>query len=132
MERSPGLEEWIQGWCNTGRKLEVFEPRDLFTTAHNPGDFGWFPSPDAADAAIGQFCEALHKRPYCYHDIAVPLMMMNRWSKTLLKAVDMYFVLKPVWESLDNSQHEPLDIFISFPLIRHEPWRALYRVGNYI
>jgi hypothetical protein len=36
-ERSPGLEEWIRGWWNTGRKLEVSEPRDWFATAHNPG-----------------------------------------------------------------------------------------------
>jgi hypothetical protein len=39
-ERSPGLEEWILGWWNTGRNVEVLEPRDWFTTAHNPGDSG--------------------------------------------------------------------------------------------
>jgi hypothetical protein len=66
-ERSPGLEEWILGWCNTGRKMEELDPRDWFTTARNPGGYGWFPAPAAADAAIGQFCKALHKRPHCYH-----------------------------------------------------------------
>jgi hypothetical protein len=71
------------------------EPRDWFTTAHTPGDFGWFPEPAAADAAIDQFCEALQKRPHCSHVFAVPLLMTNRWKKTLLKAVDVYFVLKP-------------------------------------
>jgi hypothetical protein len=49
--------------------------------------------------------------------------MMNRWRKTLLKAVDVYFVLKPVCDICDNSQHDPLGIFISLPLSRHEPWR---------
>jgi hypothetical protein len=121
-ERSPGLEEWILGWCNTGINLEVLEPIDWFTTAHNPGDFGWFPAPAAADAAIVQFCEALHKRPHCYHVFSIPFLMTNRWRKTLLKAVDVYFFLKPVCEIWDNSQHEPLGIFISLPLSRHEPW----------
>jgi hypothetical protein len=54
-ERSPGLEEWILGWWNTGRNLEVLEPRDCFTTAHNPGDFGWFPAPAAEDASLTNF-----------------------------------------------------------------------------
>jgi hypothetical protein len=122
-ERIPSLEEWILGWWNTGRNMEVLEPRDWFTTAHSPGDFGWLPASAAADAAIDQFCEALHKRPHCYHAFAIPFLMMNRWRKTLLKAVDVYFVLKPVCEIWDNSQHEPLGIFISLPLSRHEPWR---------
>jgi hypothetical protein len=121
-ERSPGLEEWILVWWNTGRNLEVLEPRDWFTTAHNQGDFGWFPAPAATDTAIGQFCEALHKRPHCYHVLAIPFLMTNRWRKTLLKAVDVYFVLKPVCEIWDNSQHEPPGTFISHPLSRHEPW----------
>jgi hypothetical protein len=99
------------------------EPRDWFTTAHTPGDFGWFPAPAAADAAIDKFGEALHKRPHCSHVFAVPLIMTNRWRKTLFKAVDVYFVLKPVCAIWDHSQHEPLSIFISLPLSRHEPWR---------
>jgi hypothetical protein len=76
-ERSPGLEEWIWEWWKYGRNLEVLETRDWFTTAHNLGDFGWFPAPAASDAAIEQFCEALHKRPHCYHVFAVPLLMSN-------------------------------------------------------
>jgi hypothetical protein len=122
-KRSPGLEEWIRGWWNTGRKLEVLEPIDWFTTALNSGHFGWFPAPDKADAVIDLFCEALHKRPHCYHVFAVPLLMMNRWMKTSLKAVDVHFVLKTVCGIWDNSQHEPLGIFISLSLSRHNPWR---------
>jgi hypothetical protein len=123
IERSPALKDWIRGWWSTGRELLMTEPQDWFTTAHTPGDFGWFPAPAAADAAIDQCCEALHKRPHCYHVFAVPLLMMNRWRKTLLKAVDVYFVLKPGCAVWDHSQHEPLGIFVSLPLSRHEPWR---------
>jgi hypothetical protein len=119
-ERILGLAERILGWCNTGENIEVLEPRDWLTTAHNPADFGWFPAPAAAGAAIDQFCESLHKRPHCYHVFAIPLLMTNRWRKTLLKAVDVYFILKPACEIWDNSQHEPLGIFISLPLNRRE------------
>jgi hypothetical protein len=44
-------------------------------------------------------------------------------EENLVKAVDVYFVLKPVCAVWDHSQHEPLGIFISLPLSRHEPWR---------
>jgi hypothetical protein len=98
------------------------EPRDWFTTAHTPGDFGWFPVPSAADVAIDQFGEALHKRPHCSHVFVVPLCVTNRCRKRLLQAADVYFVLKPVCVIWDHSQHDPLGIFISLPLIRHEPW----------
>jgi hypothetical protein len=57
------------------------------------------------------------------HSFAVPLLMTNRWRKTLLKAVDVYSVLKPVCAIWDNSQHAPLGIFIYVPLSRNEPWR---------
>jgi hypothetical protein len=86
-------------------------------------DYVWFPDPAAADAAIDQFCEALHTRPQCYHVFAIPFLMTNRWSKTLLKAVVVYCVVKPECDIWYNSQHEPLGIFISLPLSRHEPWR---------
>jgi hypothetical protein len=87
------------------------------------GDFRRFPAPAAAVAAMDGFCEALQKIPHCYHVFAVTLLMTNRWRKTLLKAIDVYFLLKPVCALWDHSQHEPLGIFISLPLSRHEPWR---------
>jgi hypothetical protein len=57
------LEDWIRGWADTGRKLEVLEPRGWFTLAHQLGSFGWFMAPAAAGAVIDQFFYALHKRP---------------------------------------------------------------------
>jgi hypothetical protein len=38
----------------------------------------------------------------------------------------VYFLLRPVCDIWDNSQHEPLGIFISLPLSRHEPWRLMH------
>jgi hypothetical protein len=34
------LEDWIRGWADTWRKLEVLEPRGWFTSAHKLGSFG--------------------------------------------------------------------------------------------
>jgi hypothetical protein len=121
--RSAMLEDWIGGWADTGRKLQVLEPREWFTSAHQLGSFRCFPAPAAVDAAIDHFCDALHKRPSCFHVFATPLLMTNRWRKQLLKAMDVYFVLKAYSMLWNNSQHEPLGIFISLPLSRHEPWR---------
>jgi hypothetical protein len=97
-ERNPKLGYWIQGWWDSGSKLLMTEPRDWFTTDHTHGDFGWFPAPVAVESAIDKFCEALQKRPHCSHVFAVPLIMNNSWSKTLLREVYVYSVLKPVFE----------------------------------
>jgi hypothetical protein len=75
--RSVVLEDWIRGWEDTGRKLEVLEPRGWFTSAHRLGSFGWFPAPAAADAAIDQLCDALHKRPSCFHVYAPAVFMFS-------------------------------------------------------
>jgi hypothetical protein len=96
-ERAPQLLEWIKGWLELP-DLQILNPEGWFTEAHSPGDVGWFPTPAAADAAIGQFCEALHKRPYYFHVFAIPLIMTNLWHKQLLKETDINFVVKPCTE----------------------------------
>jgi hypothetical protein len=122
-ERSPLLLNWLEDWCDLSNKFKVLEPEGWFTQAHKPGCFEWFLAPTAADAAIEQLCEAVHNLPLCFHFFAVPLLMTNRWRKQLLKATDVNFVLKPGSEIWSFSQHEPLGIFVSLPLSRHEPWR---------
>jgi hypothetical protein len=84
----PGMVEHWKKYGSIGSQILVHH------RSQSRGGVGWSPAPAAADAAIGQFCEALHKRPHCYHVFAIPFLMTNRWSKTLLKAVDVYFVLK--------------------------------------
>jgi hypothetical protein len=54
---------------------------------------------------------------------AGPVLITNRWRKQLLKATNVNFFLKPGIEIWPFSQYKPLDIFISIPLHRHEPWR---------
>jgi hypothetical protein len=88
-ERSPLLLNWMDDWCDLGKKFEVLELEGWFTQAHKPGCFGWFLAPDAADAALDQLCEAVHKFPFCFHVFAFPLLMKNCWRKQLLKATDV-------------------------------------------
>jgi hypothetical protein len=66
-ERIPLLLNWLEDWCDLGKKFNVLEPEGWFTQAHKPGYFGWFPAPATADAAIDHLCEAVHKRPLCFH-----------------------------------------------------------------
>jgi hypothetical protein len=120
--RSSMLEDWIRGWADTGRNLEVLKPMEWFTLAHILGSFGWFPAPAVVDEVIYHFCDALHKRPNCFHVFAIPLLMANRWREQLLKAMDVYFALKADIMIWDNSQHDPLGIFIYLPVSRHGPW----------
>jgi hypothetical protein len=94
-----------------------------FTLVHQLEYFGGFPAPAEADVTIDQFCDALHKCPSCFYVFAIALLMTNRWKKQLLKATEVYFVLMAESMICNNSQHEPLGIFISFLLSRHEPWR---------
>jgi hypothetical protein len=61
--------------------------------------------------------------PYCFHVFDIPLLMTNRWSKQLLKATDVNFVVKACNEIWGASQHEILGVVISLHLCRHEPWR---------
>jgi hypothetical protein len=82
----------------------VLEPRGWFTSAHQLGSFGWFPALAAVDAYIDQCCDDPHKRPNCFHLFVIPLLMMNRWRKELLKVKDVYFVLKAESMIWNNSQ----------------------------
>jgi hypothetical protein len=71
------------------------EPRGgWFTSAHQLGSFGWYQALAAADVAVDQSYDALHKRPTLFHVFTIPLLIMNRWRKLVLKATDVYFVLK--------------------------------------
>jgi hypothetical protein len=90
----------------------------------------WLPPPAAADVVVEQLGEARHKRPCCLHVTIVPRLMTSRWRKGLLKESDLEIVV-PVGSSVwPKHQHEPLLMFVSFPLCRHPPWSL--RGTNYL
>jgi hypothetical protein len=110
-ERSP-MSHWIRGWVDSGKDLEVLETDGWFTSTHKRVSFGWFLAPAAADAAVDQLYDALHKMPNCFHVFAIPILMTNRRRKQLLKATDTYFLLRADIMIWDNSQHICLAIYV--------------------
>jgi hypothetical protein len=58
-----------------------------------------------------------------FHDT---FLMTNRWRKQLLKATDFKLFLKSKCQVWDSSNHDPLGLFVYFPLCRHEPWHMRY------
>jgi hypothetical protein len=72
--------------------------------------------------------EARHKRPQCTHIVVVPRLMTGNWRKGMLKESDMELTTSVGTDVWGACQHEPLLMFISFPLCRHPPW-SLKKTG---
>jgi hypothetical protein len=92
LEQSTVFLDWIRSWTGV-LKLEVLSPEGWYTNDHNQGTLLWDPPPAAADAAVEQLCEAVHKRPQCTHVFIAPFLMTNRWRKKMLKATDLKLFL---------------------------------------
>jgi hypothetical protein len=132
LEREPALESWIRSWWNEEDQgpLTTLRPEGWFEEGQQDGNFLWVPPPAAADVVVEQLGEARHKRPNCMHITVVPRLMTSRWRKGLLKESDLEIVV-PVGNLFwGKEQHEPLLMFISFPLCRHPPWSL--RGTNYL
>jgi hypothetical protein len=125
LEHIPQVLEWIHSWAGV-LQLEVLSPEGWYTDGHKQVNFLCPPPPAAADAAVEQLCEAVHKRPQGTHLSRTPFLMNNRWRKQMLKATDLKFFLKAECQVWDYSNHEPLGFFVYLPLCRHEPWRMRY------
>jgi hypothetical protein len=123
LDRSEHLLPWIQSWSQDERSLEVLRPEDWYSSHQSEGCYLWAPPPAAADAATELMAKSIHKRYDSTHIMVVPRLMTARWRKLLGKATDVLIVIPvgtPVWPA---SEHEPLILAISFPLISHRPWR---------
>jgi hypothetical protein len=131
LEREPTLEAWVRSWWNEEQgPLTTLRPEGWFEEGQQDGNFLWVPPPAAADVVVEQLGEARHKRPHCMHITIVPRLMTSRWRKGLLKESDLEIVI-PVGSLVWGKQlHEPLLMFISFPLCRHPPWSL--RGTNYL
>jgi hypothetical protein len=64
LDQSPHVLEWIRSWVGV-LQLEVLSPEGWYINGHKQENFLWAPPPAAADAAVEQLCETVHKRPQC-------------------------------------------------------------------
>jgi hypothetical protein len=123
LDRSPGLEGWIRSWWDDERgSLVKLAPSGWFDEGQRDGNFLWCPAPAAADVVVEQLGEARHKRPQCTHVVVVPRLMTGNWRKGMLKETDIELTIPVGTEVWGKVQHEPLLMYISFPLCRHPPW----------
>jgi hypothetical protein len=131
LEREPNLEAWVRSWWNEDQgPLTTLRPEGWFEEGQQDGNFLWVPPPAAADVVVEQLGEARHKRPNCMHITIVPRLMTSRWRKGLLKESDLEIVIPVGSRVWGKHLHEPLLMFISFPLCRHPPWSL--RGTNYL
>jgi hypothetical protein len=130
-EREPNLEAWVRSWWDEERgPLTTLRPEGWFEEGQLEGNFLWVPPPAAADVVVEQLGEARHKRPQCLHITIVPRLMTSRWRKGLLKESDLEIVIPVGSSAWEKRMHEPLLMFVSFPLCRHPPWSL--RGANYL
>jgi hypothetical protein len=104
LERQPHpISEWVESWLGMGEEIAWLAPEDWFTKGHTKNCCVWTPAPAIADAAFEQLARSIHKCPHHTHLVIVPI---------------------PIGTSLwDFSQHEPLNVGLSLPLSRHQPWK---------
>jgi hypothetical protein len=113
--------EWVHSWF--GGDGTWLTPNDWFTVGHTSMSCIWTPPPTAADVAMEQLSQSIHKRPQHMHLVIVPRLMTFQWRKLLGKICDLVFTIPLGTEPWNTSQHEPLIVALYFPLSRHEPWR---------
>ena len=109
-------------WNNELGTLVHLTPEGWFDDAHNPGNFMWTPPPAAADVVAEQLGEARHKRPFCFHIVIVPRLMTGRWRRSLLRETDFSTTIPIGTELWGTDMHEPLTLFVCFPLYSVPPW----------
>jgi hypothetical protein len=115
------LLTWVTSWAGDAFWLT---PEDWFVPKSVSTPCVWTPPPAAADAALDQLGKWIHMRPSdTIHIFIAPRLMTSRWRKILGKMCDLVFTIPVGTDVWDLSQFEPLIVGISFPLIRHKPWR---------
>jgi hypothetical protein len=122
-EPIPLLRTWIHSWFGSADECLWLTPDDWFTRGHTHGQCIWTPPPAAADAALDQLGQAVHKRLTPTHLVVVPRLMTSHWRKILGKICDLVFTVPVGSDIWGHSLFEPLIVGISFLLCKHRPWR---------
>ena len=122
LDQLEDLKPWVESWLQA-EDSHWFELQGWFVAGHQWTNCILTPPPVAADATLEQLGRVLHKCLHTTHIVIVPHLMTAQWWKQLGKLCDLVFsvpVGTPFWNA---SQHEPLVLGISLPLISHRPWQ---------
>lgn len=119
--RSPVLMEWVKEWF--WDQPTWLTPEGWFKEGQWADHCIWVPPPAAAETVIEMLGKAKHKRPELSHLVLIPRLMTSHWRKQLSKICDAVFVVPVGTDIWGETQHEPLLVGITLPLIKHRPWR---------
>jgi hypothetical protein len=121
-DRNPRIVAWVEGWYDQEGSTWL-SAEQWYKEGQCQTRCIWCPPPAAADVAIELLAKAKHKRPTNEHVVLVPRVMTSRWRKLLSKVCDIVFTVPVGTDVWGYSLHEPLVVAISFPIIKHRPWR---------
>ncbi|KAL7579146.1 hypothetical protein ACA910_019170 [Epithemia clementina (nom. ined.)] len=100
------------------------DPDGWYSTAFEPGNYVWTPSPTAALEALEQLCDCKHVRPQSAHLFACPALMTNRWWKNLGRIADIVFTVPVGSFAWPLFHHEPVIVGLIFPFLNCRPWQV--------
>ena len=122
IERNPKIKPWVESWFGA-EGITWLTPRQWFSDGQKQDRCIWFPPPAAADVAVELLAKAKHKRPQLEHVVLIPRLLTSKWRKLLSKVCDVVVTIPVGTDIWDYSLFEPLVVAITFPLIKHRPWR---------
>ncbi len=71
-----GIKLWVKEWLQ--KEISWLTPTDWFSNGHKMGYCAWTLPPAAADAALEQLGQSIHKRPHHFHIVLVPRLMTSQ------------------------------------------------------
>ena len=121
-ERAPGMGEWLQGLLKEVGGASLLDPSGWFRESQAFGNFVRTPAPAAAEVVVEQLGKARHKRPGCFHIVAVPRLMTGRWRRAMGRECNFYFKIPPGSALWPTKMYEPLLVYVCLPFVPHRPW----------
>jgi hypothetical protein len=126
-ERAPGMGKLLQGLLEEVGGATLLDPSGWFRESQAFGNFVWTLAPAATGVVVEQLGKARHKRPGCFHIVAVPRLMTGRWRRAMGREYDFYFKIPPGSALWPTKMYEPLLVYVCLPFVPHRPWAGSQR-----
>ena len=86
------VRPWVASWFLSPAEPKWLSPCDWFTTGHKHPTCIWTPPPAAADAALEQLGQSVHKRPHHTHLVLIPRLMTIPAGESCLGKFAIWFL----------------------------------------